>query len=53
MRGMAEAEALKVFRESDALPEGHFLLRRGLHSRQVFPCALADLAKIPAVKPGG
>lgn len=29
MRGMTEAEALKLFRESGALLEGHFLLRRG------------------------
>jgi orotate phosphoribosyltransferase len=34
-------EALRIFRESGALLEGHFLLRSGLHSRQFFQCALA------------
>src|SRR5687767_9717954 len=46
---MTEAEALKVFRESGALLEGHFLLRSGLHSRQFFQCALA-LQQMPAVE---
>jgi orotate phosphoribosyltransferase len=49
MRGMTEAEALKVFRESGALLEGHFLLRSGLHSRQFFQCALA-LQQMPIVE---
>ena len=49
MRGMTEAEALKVFRESGALLEGHFLLRSGLHSRQFFQCALA-LQQMPVVE---
>jgi len=49
MRGMTETEALKVFRESGALLEGHFLLRSGLHSRQFFQCALA-LQQMPIVE---
>jgi orotate phosphoribosyltransferase len=49
MRGMTEAEALTVFRESGALLEGHFLLRSGLHSRQFFQCALA-LQQMPIVE---
>lgn len=38
---MNPAEALKLFKETGALLEGHFLLRSGLHSRQYFQCALA------------
>ena len=34
------AEVPKIFRETDALLEGHFQLRSGLHSRQYFQCAL-------------
>ncbi len=30
-----------ILRESDALLEGHFVLRSGRHSRQYFQCALA------------
>src|SRR5712672_2224730 len=33
-------EALDVFRKTNALLDGHFLLRSGLHSRQYFQCAL-------------
>jgi orotate phosphoribosyltransferase len=33
-------EVMQVFRETNALLEGHFLLRSGLHSRQYFQCAL-------------
>jgi orotate phosphoribosyltransferase len=37
---MTDAEVLQIFRETNALLEGHFLLRSGLHSRQYFQCAL-------------
>jgi orotate phosphoribosyltransferase len=37
---MTEAEILSLFRQTNALLEGHFLLRSGLHSRQFFQCAL-------------
>ncbi len=37
---MTEAEVLRVFRDTQALLDGHFLLRSGLHSRQYFQCAL-------------
>lgn len=37
---MTDSEVLQVFRETQALLEGHFLLRSGLHSRQYFQCAL-------------
>jgi orotate phosphoribosyltransferase len=33
-------EILDLFRQTNALLEGHFLLRSGLHSRQFFQCAL-------------
>ncbi|MEM1058503.1 MAG: orotate phosphoribosyltransferase [Verrucomicrobiota bacterium] len=32
-------DALEVFRRTNALLEGHFVLRSGLHSRQFFQCA--------------
>jgi len=35
-----DAAVLQIFRETNALLEGHFLLRSGLHSRQYFQCAL-------------
>jgi orotate phosphoribosyltransferase len=35
-----ESEVLKIFRDTNALLDGHFLLRSGLHSRQYFQCAL-------------
>lgn len=38
---MTDSEALRLFRETGALLEGHFILRSGLHSRQYFQCALA------------
>lgn len=38
---MTNEEALRLFRETGALLEGHFILRSGLHSRQFFQCALA------------
>ena len=37
---MNDADVLQIFRETNALLEGHFLLRSGLHSRQYFQCAL-------------
>lgn len=46
---MTTDEALRLFRESGALLEGHFILRSGLHSRQFFQCALA-LQKMPVVE---
>ena len=33
-------ELLKLFRQTGALLDGHFILRSGLHSRQYFQCAL-------------
>lgn len=33
-------EVLDLFRKTNALLEGHFVLRSGLHSRQFFQCAL-------------
>lgn len=35
----AEETVLRIFRESGALLEGHFILRSGLRSRQFFQCA--------------
>ena len=46
---MTQAEVLRVFRDSGALLEGHFVLRSGLHSRQFFQCALA-LQQMPVVE---
>jgi len=37
---MTDAEVLQIFRETQALLSGHFLLRSGLHSSQYFQCAL-------------
>lgn len=37
---MTQDEILAHFRNTNALLEGHFLLRSGLHSRQFFQCAL-------------
>jgi len=33
-------DILTLFRKTDALLDGHFILRSGLHSRQYFQCAL-------------
>lgn len=33
-------EVLDLFRQTNALLEGHFVLRSGLHSRQFFQCAI-------------
>ncbi len=46
---MTQDEVLRVFRDSGALLEGHFILRSGLHSRQFFQCALA-LQQMPVVE---
>src|SRR5215475_7755254 len=46
---MTEQDVLKIFRDSGALLEGHFVLRSGLHSRQYFQCALA-LQQMPVVE---
>jgi orotate phosphoribosyltransferase len=37
---MTNLEILDLFRSTNALLEGHFVLRSGLHSRQYFQCAL-------------
>jgi orotate phosphoribosyltransferase len=37
---MTSAEILQLFRSTNALLDGHFVLRSGLHSRQFFQCAL-------------
>ena len=37
---MTHLEILDLFRSTNALLEGHFVLRSGLHSRQYFQCAL-------------
>ncbi len=46
---MTTDEALQIFRDTGALLEGHFILRSGLHSRQLFQCALA-LQQMPVVE---
>lgn len=38
--GVTDRDVLQIFRETQALLDGHFLLRSGLHSRQYFQCAL-------------
>ena len=37
---LTPAEVLDLFRQTNALLDGHFVLRSGLHSRQFFQCAL-------------
>lgn len=37
---MTDVEILRIFRDTQALLDGHFVLRSGLHSRQYFQCAL-------------
>jgi orotate phosphoribosyltransferase len=49
---MTEKDVLRVFQETGALLEGHFILRSGLHSRQYFQCALA-LQHMPTVEKFG
>jgi orotate phosphoribosyltransferase len=46
---MTQDEVIRIFRDSGALLEGHFILRSGLHSRQFFQCALA-LQQMPVVE---
>src|SRR5436190_3329491 len=46
---MTTEQALKIFRDTGALLDGHFLLRSGLRSRQFFQCALA-LQQMPIVE---
>jgi len=46
---MTQDKVLKIFHDSGALLEGHFILRSGLHSRQYFQCALA-LQQMPVVE---
>lgn len=46
---MTQNEILRVFKDTGALLEGHFILRSGLRSRQYFQCALA-LQFMPAVE---
>ena len=45
---MTQEDALRIFRETGALLDGHFVLRSGLHSRQFFQCAQA-LQQMPVV----
>ena len=37
---MQQDEILSLFRQTNALLDGHFVLRSGLHSRQFFQCAI-------------
>src|SRR2546429_191508 len=37
---MTPEEIIALFKETDALLDGHFVLRSGLHSRQFFQCAI-------------
>jgi orotate phosphoribosyltransferase len=46
---MTQDDALRIFRNTGALLEGHFILRSGWHSRQFFQCALA-LQQMPVVE---
>jgi len=46
---MTQDEGLRIFRDTGALLEGHFILRSGRHSRQYFQCALA-LQQMPVVE---
>ena len=50
---MTQDEILQIFRDTDALLEGHFILRSGLHSRQYFQCALALQQMTVVEKLGG
>src|SRR5581483_4547756 len=49
---MTKDEALRVFHDTGALLEGHFILRSGLRSRKYFQCALA-LQDMPTVEKFG
>jgi orotate phosphoribosyltransferase len=46
---MTEQDISRIFQETGALLQGHFVLRSGLHSRQYFQCALA-LQQMPTVE---
>ena len=46
---MIREEVLEIFRQNNALLEGHFILRSGLRSREFFQCAQA-LQKMPVVE---
>jgi len=46
---MTQEDILRIFQETGALLEGHFILRSGLHSRRYFQCALA-LQHMPVVE---
>ncbi|MBP8260855.1 MAG: orotate phosphoribosyltransferase [Verrucomicrobia bacterium] len=46
---MTSAEATRIFEETGALLQGHFILRSGRHSRLYFQCALA-LQDMPTVE---
>ncbi len=37
---LTPADVIDLFRQTNALLDGHFVLRSGLHSRQFFQCAL-------------
>lgn len=37
---LSSEEILSLFKETNALLDGHFVLRSGLHSRQFFQCAI-------------
>jgi orotate phosphoribosyltransferase len=37
---VTDEEVLRIFRDTRALLDGHFVLRSGLHSRQYFQCAM-------------
>jgi len=49
---MTNEDALRLFRSTGALLEGHFVLRSGRHSRQFFQCALA-MQQMPVVEQFG
>ncbi len=44
---MRELEILKILRKADALLEGHFELRSGLHSNRYFQCA--NILRYPVI----
>ena len=46
---MTQKDALQIFRETGALLDGHYILRSGLHSRQIIQCAQA-LKQMPVVE---
>ncbi len=47
---MTKDEILKIFRQTNALLDGHFLLSSGLHSPQYFQCALVLQDPVQAQK---